>query len=130
MSHLPELVTLLNVLLLFATALAVGYGRHRYQIRAPAVSGHPQFERAYRVQMNTLENTVVFLPALWLAALHGFALWAGIAGLVWLVGRTWYMVAYLRRPASRGPAYLLATSAWFVVVGMAGWGVAEAMLAG
>ncbi|MBZ0222605.1 MAG: MAPEG family protein [Dokdonella sp.] len=130
MSHLPELVTLLNVLLLFATALAVGYGRHRYRIKAPATSGHPQFECIFRVQMNTLENTVVFLPALWLAALHGFAQWAGIAGLVWLAGRIWFMVAYLRRPESRGPAYVISMLAWTAVVVMAAWGVGGAMLAG
>ena len=41
----------------------------------------PAFERAYRVQMNTLESTVMFLPTLWLAANYGFSGWAGVAEL-------------------------------------------------
>ena len=50
MSHLPALVTLLTVLLLAANVYVVGRARGRYGIKAPAVSGHPAFERAYRVQ--------------------------------------------------------------------------------
>ena len=68
MIHLPVLVVLLNVLLLFATGLVVAGARGRYGLKAPATTGHPGFERAFRVQMNTLEHTVVFLPTLWLAA--------------------------------------------------------------
>jgi uncharacterized MAPEG superfamily protein len=95
--NLPALVTLLTVLLQFATMWAVGRARGKYGIHAPAISGHPAFERAYRVQMNTLESTVMFLPALWLAAHYGYVLWGGVAGLVWIVGRVWYAWAYLGR---------------------------------
>jgi hypothetical protein len=59
--HLPVLVVLLNVLLLFATGLVVAGARGRHGVKAPATTGHPDFERAFRVQMNTLEHTVVFL---------------------------------------------------------------------
>ena len=89
MSSLPmaAFVTLLTVLLLFVTALNVGRARVRYGIKAPAVSGHEVFERAFRIQMNTLENTVLMLPALWLyAGLIGDR-GAGMMGIVWLVGR-------------------------------------------
>jgi glutathione S-transferase len=58
----PALVTLATSLLLFACAAYVGRCRVRFAIKAPATSGHPQFEIAYRIQMNTLENTVA-LPA-------------------------------------------------------------------
>lgn len=58
-SPLTAGVTLLIVLLLFGTAFAVGKGRHKYAIQAPAVIGHPVFERLYRVQMNTLEWAVM-----------------------------------------------------------------------
>ena len=70
MTSLPltSLVTLLVVLLLFFTALNTGRARVRYGIKAPAVTGHEMFERAFRVQMNTLENAVLMLPALWLYA--------------------------------------------------------------
>ncbi len=130
LQQLPALVTLLNVLLLVATVFAVGRARGKYGIKAPATTGHERFERAYRVQMNTLEQTVLFLPTLWLAATHGFAGWAGIAGLVWIAGRVWYVAAYLADPARRGGGFVTAMLAWLAVLVLATIGVARALLAG
>ncbi|MEO7053098.1 MAG: MAPEG family protein [Rhodanobacter sp.] len=130
MTELPGLVTLLTVLLLLGMTWIVGRARVKYAIKAPAVSGHPAFERAYRVQMNTLEQTVLFLPTLWLAAHYGFSGWAGVVGLVWLVGRVWYAAAYLNDPAKRGPGFGLAMLSWFVLLLMACIGVVRAMTAG
>jgi uncharacterized MAPEG superfamily protein len=128
--HLPALVTLLAILLLFATAFAVGRARGRYQIKAPATSGHPAFERAFRVQMNTLEAVVLFLPTLWLAAHYGFAGWAGIAGLVWWVGRVWYALAYLQEAARRGGGFALGMLGWVATLVLAALGVGRALLLG
>ena len=131
MTQLPALVTLLTVLLLSGTVWVVGRAREKYAIKAPAVTGHPVFERAYRVQMNTLEQTVLFLPTLWLAATHGFGgLWAGIAGLVWLVGRVWYAAAYLKDPAKRGPGFGVSMLGWIALLIMACIGVVRAMTLG
>ena len=130
MTQLPGLVTLLTVLLLFGITLIVGRARGKYAIKAPATTGHPLFERAYRVHMNTLEQTVLFLPTLWLAAHYGFSGWAGIAGLVWLVGRVWYAVAYLKDPAKRGPGFGLGMLAWIALLVMASIGVVRAMSVG
>lgn len=128
--HLPALVTLLAVLLMFGTAFAVGLARGRYRIQAPATSGHPAFERAFRVQMNTLEATLLFLPTLWLAAHYGFAFWAGIAGLVWAAGRTWYALAYLQEAARRGGGFVLGMAAWAATLLMALTGLGRAVLTG
>jgi glutathione S-transferase len=128
--NLPALVTLLTVLLQFGTMYAVGRARGKYRIEAPATSGHPAFERAYRVQMNTLESTVMFLPALWLATHFGYALWAGVAGLIWIVGRVWYAGAYLRDASKRGPGYMLGMVGWAALVVMAVMGLGHAMVAG
>ena len=130
MTQLPALVTLLTVLLLFGTMWLVGRAREKYAIKAPATSGHPMFERAYRVQMNTLEQTVMFLPTLWLAAHYGFTGWAGIAGLVWLLGRAWYAMAYMADPAKRGPGFTLASLGWLALLVMAAIGVVRAMMVG
>jgi hypothetical protein len=130
MTQLPALVTLLTVLLLFGTMWLVGRAREKYAIKAPATSGHPMFERAYRVQMNTLEQTVMFLPTLWLAAHYGFTSWAGIAGLVWLLGRAWYATAYMADPAKRGPGFALASLGWIALLVMAAIGVVRAMAVG
>lgn len=128
MNHLSALVTLLTVLLLAACMYVVGRARVKYAIKAPAVSGHPAFERAYRVQMNTLEGAVMFLPTLWLATNYGFGGWAGIAGLVWIVGRVWYAMAYVRDAASREPGFVIGMLAWLVLLVMAIYGVGRAML--
>ena len=130
MTQLPALVTLLAVLLLFGTVWVVGRARGKHGIKAPAVTGHPAFERAYRVQMNTLEQTVMFLPTLWLAANYGFSGWAGIAGLVWLAGRVWYAVAYLSDAGKRGPGFALGMIAWLALLVMACIGVVRAMAVG
>ncbi|MGH8182867.1 MAG: MAPEG family protein [Rhodanobacteraceae bacterium] len=123
MIHLPDLVVLLTVLLLLAVTSLTGRARGKYGIRAPATSGHPMFERTYRIQMNTLEHTVMFLPALWLAARWGNPAWAGILGLVWIVGRIWYVPAYLREPAAREKPFALAAFALLLLVVLAVWGV-------
>lgn len=128
--HLPALVTLLTVLLMFGTAYAVAWARERYKIPAPATSGHPAFERAFRVQMNTLEAVVLFLPTLWLAANYGFARGAGIAGLVWLAGRLWYALAYLRDADKRGGGFVLGMAAWAATLLMALFGIARAIWIG
>jgi len=127
MNHLSALVTLLTVLLLAGCMFAVGRARVKYAIKAPATSGHPAFERAYRVQMNTLEGTMMFLPTLWLATLYGFGGWAGVAGLVWVAGRIWYALAYVRDPAKREAGFAIGSLAWLVLLLMAAYGVGRAM---
>lgn len=128
--NLPALVALLTVLLMFATVFAVGKARGKYKIEAPAVSGHPAFERAYRVQMNTLENAVMFLPVLWIAGHYGYELWAGLAGIIWLIGRTWYAIAYLQDASKRGAGYMVAMVGWAALVVMAAMGLGQAMMLG
>jgi glutathione S-transferase len=126
--YLPELVTLLTVFLMFGTMYAVGRARAKYGIQAPAISGHPAFERAYRVQMNTLESTVMFLPVLWMAGHFGFELWAGIAGIVWIIGRVWYALAYLNDASKRGPGYMIGFVGWAALVVLAVVGLARAIM--
>ena len=105
---LIALVTLLTVLLMFVTALMVGRARGAHGVHAPATSGHPAFDRAFRVQMNTLEQAVMFLPALWVAGTLGNATLAAAFGAVWLVGRVWYAVAYLKAAERRGAGFVIA----------------------
>ena len=130
MTQLPALVTLLTILLLFGTTVMTGRARGKYGIKAPATSGHPLYERAYRVQMNTIENSVLFLPTLWLAATYGFSGWAGVAGLVWVIGRVWYALAYLRDPATRGPGFATGMLAFLALLVMASIGVGRALVLG
>jgi uncharacterized MAPEG superfamily protein len=97
-----ELVTVLALLQYLFFGLMVAQARGKFGVKAPATTGHEQFERAYRVQMNTLEVMVIFIPALWLASRY----WSPVAmsgiGAVYLVGRVLYFRAYTKDPASRG----------------------------
>ena len=100
-------ITLLTVLLMFGLTFNVGRARGKYQVKAPAVSGNEFFERAYRVQLNTLENVLMFLPALWLYAIFIGDKGAGDSGVIWLIGRIWYAIAYQKDPAKRGLGFLI-----------------------
>jgi uncharacterized MAPEG superfamily protein len=115
-SLLPALVTALALVLYVVMFLNAGRARRRYGVIAPAVTGAPEFERAFRVQQNTLEQLVLFLPSLWLFALFASALWASLLGLVWLLGRILYAVAYARDPATRGPGFIIAALASLVLL--------------
>ena len=122
-SPLTAGVTLLIVLLMFATGFAVGKGRHKYGIKAPAVTGHPVFERLYRVQMNTLEWAVMTLPCLWIcAAFAGDALAASLGG-VWLLGRVWYALGYAKSPELRAKGFVVGALAFGALGLAAGGGV-------
>ena len=102
---LTSLMTLLAVLLMFATSVNVGKARVKYKIAAPAITGHEIFDRAYRVQMNTLEAAAMLLPTLWVYALFVDDISAFVIGMIWLVGRIWYAAAYQINPAKRGPGF-------------------------
>jgi len=125
---LASLVTLLVVLLMFLTALNVGRARGLYGIKAPAVSGHEMFERAFRIQMNTLESAAIMLPALWLYATFIGDLGAGAMGAVWLVARIWYAVAYHSDPAKRSPGFGIAFLAFAGLWAGAFWGVVKVLM--
>ena len=113
------LVTLLNVLLLSFAMWLVGRARTKFGVKAPATTGHPEFELAFRAHQNTIEATVMFLPCLWLAAGNNDARIAGGLGYAWLAGRLWYLFAYMRPGGKRGPGFMLALLANLGLLGMA-----------
>ncbi len=130
MTSLPlaSLVTLLVLMLMVATAMNVGRARGLYGIKAPATSGHEMFDRAFRVQMNTLEAAVVMLPALWLYAGLIDDRGAGLMGAIWLAARVWYALAYLKDPPKRSAAFGLSFLAFAGLWLGALWGVARVMI--
>jgi glutathione S-transferase len=105
-----HIVAILAVLQFFLFGILVGRARKKYGIKAPAISGNEQFERTFRVQMNTLEQLAGFLPALLIAGLYWpNAIVAGI-GIVYLLGRFLYRQLYIADPSKRSPGFLLLTS--------------------
>jgi uncharacterized membrane protein YecN with MAPEG domain len=116
------------LMLYFVFTANVGRVRGKTGLAAPAVTGDPAFERAYRVQMNTLEHMVVALPALWIYAAFGAERWAVVAAGLWLVGRIVYAVAYLKEPRSRGPGMLMTLTGEAWLLGGAAWMVVRALI--
>jgi len=116
MYHLTALVTLLAVAFYFFTGVHVARARSAYGVKAPAMFGQPDFERAFRVQMNTLEWMPIFLPSLWLFAIYVGDATAAAIGLVWIAGRIVYFIGYSREAAKRGPGFAIQAFA-----GMALW---------
>jgi hypothetical protein len=99
--NLTAIVTIAALVVFMVTGGRVGAARGKHGVAAPATTGHEIFERHFRVQMNTLEQLVLFLPGLWLWTLYWGELVAVILGLIWIVGRSLYMVSYVREPKSR-----------------------------
>ena len=102
MYHFTALVTCLAILFYFLTSVWVVRARGTYRIKLPAISGNPDFERVFRVQMNTLEWMPIFLPSLWLSAIYISDAIATLLGLVWIAGRILYMTGYSQAAAKRG----------------------------
>ena len=78
--------------------------------------------------MNTVEATVVFLPALWLFAAFVSGMWSAAFGVVWLAARIWYAAAYQKAAALRAPAFTISTLMWVALMLGAAWGVVVSFL--
>ncbi|THD53956.1 MAG: MAPEG family protein [Bradyrhizobium sp.] len=130
MFHFTALVTCLAILFYFLTGAQVAKARAAFGIKAPAISGNPDFERVFRVQMNTLEWLPIFLPALWLFAIYISDVIAAALGLVWIVGRILYMTGYSKAANKRGLGFGIQAGAaillWLGAIGAIAWRLVHA----
>ena len=118
MPHYTALVSLLAVLFYFFIATRVAQAHVQFGVKLPATTGNPDFERIYRVQMNTLEWMPTFLVPLWLFALYLSDVWAAVLGLVWIAGRAWYYVGYREAMEKRLPGFFVqATTCGVLLIG-------------
>ena len=108
-------VTILIVLQTFWFAFQVGQARVRTHIAAPACTGAPELERAFRVHQNTLEQVVVLLPALWVFGYYVHDLIGAALGAVFVISRFVYRAAYLRDPSSRSTGFGIGALAFTVL---------------
>ena len=113
--HLTALVTCLAILFYFFTSIQVSKARAAFGIKVPATSGNADFERVFRVQMNTLEWMPIFLPSLWLFAIYVSDPGAAVLGLIWIAGRILYMTGYSQAAAKRGRGFGIQASAAIIL---------------
>lgn len=109
--QLTTLVTLAALVYTFILGGRVGLMRGKKGIEAPATSGDPEFERAFRIHYNTIENLVLVLPLMWLAAGAVGDLWSAVLGVLWLLGRIVYTTSYMSDPSKRGTGAMISAAA-------------------
>jgi glutathione S-transferase len=130
MSPLVSLVTIFSLLLLLFVTINVGRARVKYGVKAPEVSGNKDFERFLRVQQNTLEQIVLFLPALWIFANFVSPIAASILGAIWIIGRIVYAWGYYQAAEKRGPGFAISTLATIVLLLGSLVGIGQQLLKG
>jgi glutathione S-transferase len=116
MNPWTALTSIAALLFYFITSINVARQRSKHGVAAPAMSGHPSVERALRVQGNTLEWIVIFVPSLWLFSGYWSPYVGAALGAVWVFGRVLYMIGYMRDVKGRGPGFGIQAVATFVLL--------------
>jgi len=122
------LITALTVLVLALAVYLVGRARGLHGIPAPAITGNPDFERAFRAHQNTVEQVAMFLPSLWLAAIYGNEQVASYLGYAWIVGRLMYLYGYMSEAGKRSLGFLINALAMFGLLILGVVGIVKAMM--
>ncbi|RBP51533.1 MAPEG family protein [Arenicella xantha] len=125
-------IAIISVLMLaqyFFFTMRAGLARGKDKVVAPAMTGDEAFEKRLRVQLNTLEQMAIALPAMWLCATYFRVDVAAVAGLVYLIGRFLYSIGYLSASASkRGPGMGLTMLSSIVMLGGTLFGAIRALI--
>ncbi|MGC1199507.1 MAG: MAPEG family protein, partial [Geitlerinemataceae cyanobacterium] len=69
----------------------------------------PDFERVVRVQQNTLEQLILFIPALWLFSNFVSPVWGAGIGAVWILGRILFAWGYYQAAENRTVGFGIST---------------------
>jgi len=101
-----------------------------FRFKTETIIDTESFERMYRVQVNTMENMVAFLPALFVAGKYGSPVLVGPIGLVYIIGRFVYWRAYVNNPATRTTGFLTSIIPTFVLIVISLIGIILTFLSG
>lgn len=113
----PSLITVSALILYFIVTINVGRARFKYKVSPPQMTGNPDFERVVRVQQNTLEQMILFLPSLWLFSQFVSPLWAAGIGAVWIIGRILFAWGYYQAAEKRAAGFGISTLATLALLG-------------
>jgi glutathione S-transferase len=125
-----ELIAIIAVLQFFFFSIMTGQARRISGLKAPAITGDEGFERMYRVQINTLETLVVFLPALLLAGKYWPSALVASIGVVYIIARFIYWRAYVTNPSKRALGFILSILPTFILILLALAGIILALSKG
>lgn len=100
------LVTLLLLIQYMYFTLQAGMARGKDTVVAPATTGDEMYERKSRVQINTLEQLAVTLPAMWVCAHYFRADVAAVLGGIFFLSRFAFSALYIKDPKSRAPGFI------------------------
>jgi glutathione S-transferase len=125
-----NLIILLAVLEFVAFGFAVSRARERCQVPAPATTGNAEFERYFRVQANTLEQLIIFLPSILLFAHYLNAYLAAALGALFIIGRLVYFRGYVQAAKGRHGGFMLSFVPNLILLIGALCGVLRALIAG
>jgi len=117
MSPWPSLATVSALIVYLALTVNVGRARAKYKVPPPQMSGDPDFERVLRVQQNTLEQLVLFLPGLWLFSQFVSPIWGAGIGGVWIIGRIVYAWGYYQAAEKRLVGFGISSLTTFILLG-------------
>lgn len=122
------LVTLVILIQYFFFMLQAGKARGKDTVVAPAITGDEMYERKSRVQMNTLEQLIITLPAIMVCAHYFRPDVAAILGCAFIIGRFVYSYSYIKDPSSRGAGFMIGFLANVILIGCGLFGVIASML--
>jgi glutathione S-transferase len=122
------IITALALLEFIYFGFQVGSARGKYEVPAPATTGNEIFERYNRVHQNTLEQLIVFLPALWIFARFTHINGAAVLGIIFIIARAIYAVSYVSDPAKRSLGFLIGFIANAALVLGSLYGATKALL--
>lgn len=113
----PSLITVISLIFYLVVTINVGRARIKYNIMPPQMSGDENFERVLRVQQNTLEQLILFLPSLWLFSLLISPLWGAGIGIIWVIGRILFAWGYYQAAEKRRLGFALTSLTTLILLG-------------
>ena len=105
MPYYTSIVSLLVIAMNVWFGLRVAGAHQKYNVKLPAMSGDPNFDRIYRVHANTIEWMPNLMIPLWICAYFLSDIGAAALGLVWIVGRVMYSIGYTQAVEKRVPGF-------------------------
>lgn len=116
MSPYPSLITVIALLIYLILTINVGRARAKYKILPPATTGDPNFERVLRVQQNTLEQLIFFLPLLWIFSFYISPIWGSGIGAIWIIGRIVFAWGYYQAAEKRAIGFAITSLSSMVLL--------------